>query len=320
LVDNVDNLKYDLEMRKTERLLYILSLLRTSHRLRARDLARKCDVTERTIYRDITSISAANIPIYFDGGYKLLHNGFLPPANLTSYETEFILGLLKSPILAKSKISQDTIKRIANKITLREAPALDADIISIGSTDTEKPGGHKFAPLIEGAIRNRHLIKISYLSLKGEKTTRKIAPYAICFRHHAWYLIGFCHLRNEVRTFRIGRIDSIELSREQFERPANFSVEDYFGASLGVYRGTLTAFKVLFRGEAAVSIRSSQHHPSERITQQQDGSLIYEAELSGVEEFVRWILGYGPNAEILEPLNAREAIKSILAASLGKYH
>lgn len=307
-------------MRKTERLLYILSLLRTSHRMRARDLARKCEVTERTIYRDITSISAANIPIYFDGGYKLLHNGFLPPANLTSYETGFLLSLLNLPILAKSKISQETVKRIIDKIASTETQTPGADIISIWSTDTEKPGGYHFASLLEGAIRNRRLIKISYLSLKGEKTNRKIAPYAICFRRHAWYLIGFCHLRNEVRTFRMGRINSIELSREKFERPANFSVEGYFGLSFGVYRGATAALKVHFKGEAATAIKSSQHHPSERITPQKDGSIIYEAELLGTEEFIHWILGYGANAEILEPQNAREAIRSILAESLDKYH
>ena len=307
-------------MRKTERLLYILSLLRTSHRLRAIDLARKCNVTERTIYRDIISISAANIPIYFDGGYKLLHNGFLPPANLTSYETGFLLGLLKSPILTKNTISHEAAKRIIDKIACSNTPEPDSSIISIGSTDTEKPGDHKLAPILENAIRSSRLIIISYLSLKGENTCRKIAPYAICFRRHAWYLIGFCYLRSELRTFRVGRIGSIELSNERFHRPPDFSVEDYFGQSMGVYRGIPIAVKVRFSGEAAIAVRSSQHHPSERTNIEADGSLIYSAEISGSVEFIHWILGFGSGAEILEPESLREGVKNTLAAALDNYN
>lgn len=65
-------------MSKTDRLLFILNLIRSRRNLKARDLAKECEVSERTIYRDIMDLSSANIPIYFDDGYKFLTDAFLP--------------------------------------------------------------------------------------------------------------------------------------------------------------------------------------------------------------------------------------------------
>jgi predicted DNA-binding transcriptional regulator YafY len=306
-------------MRKTERLLYILSLLRLNRRQRASDLAKKCGVTERTIYRDIISISAANIPIYFDGGYKLLHDGFLPPSNLSADETGFLLSILKSPLFEKGKPFQETARRIADKIEAIEKAAPDIPSIAIGVVSTERPQSHKMTSKIEEAIRERKNITISYESLKGEKTKRKISPYAMAFRKHAWYLVGYCHLRKDVRTFRLGRIQAVRLSPEGFEPPADFSIERYFENSWGVYKGKLTKFKVKFNGQAAVIVKTSKHQPYEEIKEQPDGSIIYEATVSGREEFIRWVLGFGPEAELLEPLSARREIKRILDESSQNY-
>ncbi len=305
-------------MRKTERLLYILSLLRTHRRMRASDLARKCEVTERTIYRDIISISAANIPIYFDGGYKLIHNDFLPPSNLSSDETGFLLSMLGSPMFAKGKPFRDTARRIAEKLEVAGVGKTDSSI-NIGVVSTERVDNHKHTSSIEKAVREKRNIVISYESLKAEKTERKISPYAMAFRKHAWYLVGYCHLRDDIRTFRLGRIHNVSLSREKFEIPDDFSVEKYFSASWGVYRGKLTKFKVKFTGEAAIIVKTSRHQQYEEIEEFDDGSVIYKAVISGRVEFIRWVLGFGAQAEIIEPVSARKEVKEILETALGKY-
>lgn len=306
-------------MRKTERLLYILSLLRLNRRLKASDLARKCGVTERTIYRDIISISAANIPIYFDGGYKLLHDGFLPPTNLSAHEAGFLLSLLKSPLFEKGRPFRETARQILDKIEVTDESKNVTGSITIGVASTERPHNHKLTLSIENAIRERRNITIYYESLKSEKTKRKISPYAMAFRKSAWYLVGYCHLRSDIRTFRLGRIQSVRLSPERFQTPDNFSIEEYFQNSWGVYKGKLTKFKVKFSGQAAVLVRTSKHQPYEQITELEDGSIIYETTVSGREEFIRWILGFGPDAEILEPQSARKEIKNILDSAVEKY-
>ncbi len=83
-------------MKKVERLLYILALLRRRKNLGAIDLARRCGVTKRTILRDISSISSANIPIFYDSGYRLLNEDFLPPLSFTIEEASLLMEILHS--------------------------------------------------------------------------------------------------------------------------------------------------------------------------------------------------------------------------------
>jgi predicted DNA-binding transcriptional regulator YafY len=306
-------------MRKTERLLYILSLLRTNHHLKASDLAGKCDVTERTIFRDIISISAANIPIYFDGGYKLLHNGFLPPSNLTEYETGFLLGLLKSPMLGKGQPFDKTTRVIIDKIESANRDVNFKKSINIGLKQTESGDSSKAVSKIEKAIQESKIITIQYLSLKGEDSTREIAPYVLTFRNHAWYMIGHCYLRDEIRTFRLGRIGKITIKAKTFSKPDNFNIEDYFRSSWGLYRGKIKKYKVVFKNEAAVLIKTSKHHEHESKTELDDGSVMYEVSIGGEDDFIRWVMAFGNNAQIIAPESARKKVMEILSATLDNY-
>ena len=111
----------------------------------------------------------------------------------------------------------------------------------------------------------------------------------------------------------------MRISPERFEPPEDFSIERYFENSWGVYKGKLTKFKVKFTGQAAVIVKTSKHQPYEEIKEQPDGSIIYEATVSGREEFIRWVLGFGPEAELLEPLSARQEIKRIVSGSMQNY-
>ena len=87
-------------MPKQDRLLYILNLLRARKNLNATQLAEECGVTERSIYRDILAISEANIPIYYDNGYKLATENFLPPLNFSFEEYSCLkIALESSPLI-----------------------------------------------------------------------------------------------------------------------------------------------------------------------------------------------------------------------------
>jgi predicted DNA-binding transcriptional regulator YafY len=108
-------------MSKSERLIYILSLLSTHRYLKARDLAERCEVSERTIYRDIISISGTNIPIYFQNGYKLIHQDFLPPYNFTMAETEYLIKLLSLQIKDDHDRFNGMAERIVDKIRATKA-------------------------------------------------------------------------------------------------------------------------------------------------------------------------------------------------------
>ena len=111
-------------MRKIERLLYILSLLKVNKRFQIADLVERCGVSERTIYRDIVDISASNIPIYYDDGYRLLPGGATPPTCFSKKETKFLKRLLSTSKLAQSQNNRKTSRQIIDKIMASEIERL----------------------------------------------------------------------------------------------------------------------------------------------------------------------------------------------------
>jgi len=310
-------------MSKYDRLLYILNLLRSRNKLRASDLAKECEVSERTIYQDIIDLSSANIPIYFDDGYKLLTDAFLPPLNfdLDDYLT-LKLALESSPLSQQSPLKRSA-KRVLTKIDTNLSSGLKAKLSEISAEGEKEPvkidvkstsDFSKFSlwfNLIEQAILHNMTIKLSYESLDSGETIREVDPYGLIFRRHAWYFIGFCHLRQKIRIFRINRIKKISLLNKTFEREKDFSVTEFFKDSWEIYQGEPTEVEIKFKGKAVKVIESGIHHPSEKIEKLDDGSLIYKVKVRETEEILRWILGFKDEAEVLRPEKLREEIKQI---------
>ena len=103
-------------MNKYDRMLHILNLLRSRKNLNAPELAKECAVTERTIYRDIISLSEMNVPIYFDNGYKLASDNFLPPLNFNLDEFQLMKKALESSPLVKTDRYQRTYQNLYAKL------------------------------------------------------------------------------------------------------------------------------------------------------------------------------------------------------------
>lgn len=306
-------------MSKYDRLLHLLNLLRSRHKLQASDLARECEVSERTIYRDIMSLSSANIPIYFDDGYKLLTDAFLPPLNFSLEEYLLLkLGLNSSPMSVNTPLGKSA-KRVLAKIDASLSPEVknrlgdlgDPLRINLKATGDFSRLGLIFN-LIEQSILSKRTVGLDYESLESGKSTRDVDPYALVFKRHSWYLLGFCHYRQETRTFRLNRIKKVTLTNRSFERKSDFSVEEFFRDSWEIYQGKLTEVKLRFSGKAAKVIESGPHHPSEIITKEKDSALLYSVKVKGIEEISRWILGFGEMVEVLEPEELRENIRETI--------
>ena len=306
-------------MSKYDRLLHVLNLLRARHGLKTSDLARECEVSERTIYRDIIALSSANIPIYFDNGYRLLSDAFLPPLNFT-LEDYLVLKLsLSSSVLMENSPLRKYAKRVLAKIEGNLNPRLKTEMgrikeplkITIKSTSDFSKLSLIFK-LIEQSMLKKKSLEIEYESLETKVTTRQLDPYSLIFRRHAWYLIEFCHLREQIRIFRLNRIKKVSLLDKSFEIDPDFSLSNFFEESWEIYQGEPVIVKIRFKGVGAKVIGSGQHHPSEKISELKDGSSLYEVKVCGIEEISRWILGFGENAEVLEPKELRDKMKTTI--------
>lgn len=305
-------------MSRAYRLLKIISMLCSSSRYNAASLARECEVSERTIYRDLNELSLLGVPFYYgERGYKLHSDTFLPSLNFTLEELLSLQIALRSSLLEHISPINEHLRSVILKLSRasRSSGVLRSEEPSVFQHPkvTAKSSTYQsfFLPL-ERSIRDRRRVIIKYSSpQRRELITRKIDPYAMTFRRHAWYLVAFCHQRGEMRLFRADRIKSLEVTEEEFQRDEDFSVEKFFADSWEVYQGELVEVAVKFSPRVAPLLKQTVHHPKEQISELRDGSILYTVRVKGVEEISRWILGFGCQAEVLKPKSLREEMKRI---------
>jgi predicted DNA-binding transcriptional regulator YafY len=134
------------------------------------------------------------------------------------------------------------------------------------------------------------------------------------------YLIGFCHNRNEFRTFLLDRIKALEVTEQQFVPRDDFSFEDYMGNTFKVFREEeLVEVVVEFDKSIKQLIKEKIWHPSQKIEDTRDGSIRVTFKVAGITEIKHWILGFGAKAKVLEPANLREEISNEARALLDQY-
>jgi predicted DNA-binding transcriptional regulator YafY len=281
-------------------------------------LAEECGVTERSIYRDILALSEANVPVYYDNGYKLASDSFLPPLNFNYDEYLFLkMAIESSPLKATDKYT-DLAKQIQVKI---EAGLSDnvrqhsrftpvATHIEIPMT-IEQERGERFYGVIEEAATNSRCLKISYDSIQSGPSERVVEPYFIIFKSRAFYFIAHCRMRNEVRTFRLDRVSAVEPTEDLFTRRDDINAETYFEGSWRVYSGDPVKVVIRFTGAAARVVSSGIHHAAELIEETDDGAVLYTVTCRGLQEIQRWILGFGAEAEVIAPKELRDELRTI---------
>lgn len=287
----------------------------------AKELAAFCEASERTIYRDLEVINAAKIPITNEGkgkGYKFI--GVFKQHPINWDEDEFY-AFSMLPILLEEKYQTTAFRSAyekvmaAHSVEKKEREALISDISKV--IQSGQPSGttkeNKLMPLLSDAILSMRTIEAVYHTQSRNATTkRKIDPYFLIPRKSRLYIIGYCHKNNDIRTFRLSRFQSVKITNQKFTRD-NISLERYFQHTWSVIRGDQKiVFKVKFSKDLARYIKEEEFNVTPRLTDLQDGGLLLEVTLNDEREFLRWVMQYGPDAEILEPKSYRDRLKVLL--------
>ncbi|MBU8932370.1 MAG: YafY family transcriptional regulator [candidate division Zixibacteria bacterium] len=305
-------------MPKYDRLLHILNLLRSRKNLNATSLAKECGVTERSIYRDILALSEANVPIYYDNGYKLASSNFLPPLNFDLDEYQCLrLALESSPLKQTDKYSK-LINLIAAKVEagLPEAVRMEKKFspptthVSI-ATSVAQDQEEAFFETIEGAISRYRCLDMNYEGISSGTTHRIVEPYFMIFRGRAFYFVAYCRLRDDFRTFRVDRITDLTVTDDEFKLRTNVNAETYFDGSWELYSGEPVEVVARLTGAAARVVLTSTHHPDEIVEKTDEGKVIYRVVTRGIEEIQRWLLGFGSEVEVLEPQELRDSMRQV---------
>lgn len=314
---------------KLIRLLRIITLVQMNPGIKARELAERLGTTDRTIYRDMETLSLAHIPISNlerGKGYHFISDFALYPLNWTEEEfTSFAVlpSLLEQVDLippafnsAYEKVMATAHKEKQQRRDLRESIP---NIIQMGSP-AYKGTKTNFLGTIIQAILSKQTIKTCYhTQSRNETTERNIDPYYLIPRERRFYLIGYCHLKGEVRTFRLSRFQKVEILDQTFEM-GDFSLKEYLKNTWSIDRGNKhIRFVVKFSPQVARYVKEEELFVQPRLRDLDDGSLLFEVTLNDDREFLQWLMGYGPEAEILQPMAYRKKMKALLTSWLEKY-
>lgn len=315
-------------MKKLVRLLEIINLVQVSPGITASELTERCEITERTLYRDLDLLNAANIPIVSQGrgkGYAFLGNFKLYPLNFTEDERQ-ALSIL--PTILHEKFQTIPFYQALEKVLATDrAEAIDqrqfanhlSKVIQIKGTHASDDEQHDILSKMSEAVLRSKTIKATYHSRNSKTRQRKLDPYFLVPRDNQLYILGFCHEHKMIRTFRLNRFEKVIVLDETFEKYTT-DVEGYLKNTWSIIRGEdLLTFKVRFSKEVANLVKEADYNVEPKFTDQEDGSLLFEVTVNDSQELIRWIMPFGADAEIIEPIKYRESFKETLKKWQAQY-
>lgn len=299
---------------KIDRLIGILSVLLQKEKTTAPELADRFEVSKRTINRDIEDLCRAGIPIRtaqgIGGGISIMDGYRMDRTILTSKDMQMILAGLRSldSVSGSSYYGQLMEKIQAGSsefITGRDSILID---LSSWYRDSLAPK----IEIIQDAIGDRRLIKFRYYAPSGE-SERTVEPYYLVFRWSSWYLWAWCLKRKDFRLFKLNRMDGVQITEKNFKcRDAtmpDLSNEKIFPGGVKV--------KALF--EADQKWRLVEEFGTSCFTENDDGRLFFTADYTDMENLITWILTFGDKAEVIEPEEVRERVRTAIEAMIKNY-
>jgi len=319
---------------RASRLLSIMLLLQTRGRLTARELAEAADVSVRTVYRDIDALSVAGVPIYGEpgpaGGYALIDGyrtrltgltpdeaGALFLAGMPGPAAELGLGALLAAAELKLLAALPPGLR-ASAALARERFLLDAPG---WFHDGDRP---PHLPDVAAAVWAPRPLRVRYRG-RGGDTERIIDPLGLVLKAGVWYLVAAT--AGEIRTYRVSRIDALEVLGGTFRRPDGFDLATYWSASTDQFLDTLygerATIRLSPRGLAQLShlvdpwvARSAT---ASAAGPDPEGWTRMVLPVEGEDIAVAQLLRFGPEAEVLAPAELRGRVAAAARALAGLY-
>ena len=309
-----------MNLSRISRLLEVIGLLQSPRGHNASSLAVACRVSRRTIFRDLDTLKQVGMPLLFDEveqRYCIAAAQVLPPTNLTTEEALSLIVLCHELGDRQAVAFYEPARRAALKLEsslparLREQLRDLTGAITIRLPPTNVLEGHEqaYQQLVD-AVAQRRSVRIEYGSLtEWDDIRTKLNPYRVLFSRRSWYVIGRSSIHRQTRTFNLSRIRKLETLEDSFTIPRGFSLDRYLrNAWHMIAAGRDRKVVVRFSKMVAQNVAEVTWHKTQTLSWNEDGTLDFSVTVSGLGEISWWILGYGDQAEVLEPEELRETI------------
>ncbi|MEG0306461.1 MAG: WYL domain-containing protein [Clostridium sp.] len=303
-------------MSKLGNSLRMLFILKSGRVVKAKEIAEQLEVTVKEVGRykvvleeffDIESLPGPN------GGYRLRDTYF--PFKEVLKENE--VRMLKDAIGALNDVSLDNsieLKNIINKINYSIINKQDDGVSEqmIPYSKVKSIGGlhKKICDVLCEAIISSYETKISYKDNSGELSDRRVQPYQFLRYKGEKYLVANCLLRNEVRFFKIARIQACIVTSKKFEKTVNVKglIEEYKCNNIGIFEGREYNLILEISPPMANTVSERVWVENQEISELHNGIIRFKAAMKGGPEIISWILSMGSCVKIIEPQQLREEI------------
>ncbi len=301
-------------MNRIDRLHAILTHLQSKKRVTAQEVADRFNISLRTVYRDVKALEESGVPVIGEAGsgYTIMEGYRLPPVMFTQEEASaLLLGAKLAEYLSDESIKKHfnaalfKIKAVLRTSDKEHMDQLNDNIVVLSRLPADDSAGRYLVDL-QKALGDKKVIQIRYQSGQDAVTERTLEPIGLCHYGQAWHLIGWCHLRNGYRDFRVSRIQNLQILDKTFEPETHPSLQEYMQTMIN--SSELQEVVVRYTKSAARHLGNQKYYYGYvREEVQEDHVLMYYV-TSSLEYFGRWLLMYTNHVTVESP----EALATVM--------
>jgi predicted DNA-binding transcriptional regulator YafY len=323
----------DRRLRQADRLsrvLRMLQLLVSRGRWTRPDIAAEQECSERTVYRDLQVLELAGIPVERDPDkrfYRVRQDFRFPSLPLTEEEAlgqGTATSIAAGPGLDINAGAGPVSRKLAatNKEDVSQVLTDAEQLVAVLDLKLADHTRHRdIIRTVQWALVKRKQLTGTYRSPhEPDEVKLQLHPYRLCLVKQAWYLIAQSADEQTPRTYRVARFKTLRMLEANARVPDDFDLTKYFGNAWAVYRGdTSYDVEITFTPEVATTVTEVVWHPTQKVRKPKDGSVILNFKVDGLNEIIRWVLGWGSHAKVIQPTELREMVLAQLHQSLEVY-
>ena len=315
-------------MNRTDRLVAMVMFLQGRRVVRASEMAKHFEVTERTIYRDMSALGEAGVPISGEAGvgYCLMKGYQLPPVMFTAEEAsaffvggELVKQFTDASLQGPMASALDKLRAVLPRDRQDHVEKLVSRTIVRGRVGRAAPdvGTQRWMVTVQQGVVLRRVLRMAYRGLeRDEDTQREVEPLGVVFYGGCWYLVAWCRLRKGIRHFRVDRIQRLELLPVTFPAREDFSLAEHMERS-GV-EGESRPVRIWFHDRAQERAQRESYATLSE-DKRRDGGAEFTLYSYSLEWTAQWLLSFGDRAEAVAPAKLRQLVRTAAEKIAAKH-
>ncbi|MCI9417436.1 MAG: YafY family transcriptional regulator [Eubacterium sp.] len=276
----------------------------------APELAEKFEVSVRTIYRDIDALSGAGIPVYAEagrnGGIYLMNDFVLDKAALSEEEKQEILTALQSISSMNNIGSNQTLQKLSAIFHMSSENWLEVDFSRWGNHGTD----HEKFELLKSAVIHQKCVKITYANSCGTMSERIVQPLKMAYKSMSWYLKAYCTKKQDYRIFKLTRMIDLEILTESFCKRSFPELDETPGRAYNT---------IVLRFPKNMAYRVYDEFDKTWVSKNENGDFIVSVEMPEDEWLIGYLLSFGTQVDIIEPVYLRDIVAEQAKKIYEKY-